>query len=321
MTSAARARLNGAPSELWLAALVIAFVAFMTVAAPGFGTVYNLYVLLQAFSLMTLVALSQLIVISVGQMNVSAPAIGALGAIGVGGLMQVYGLPPLLAGAVAVAFGALAGALNGAVIIVTGISSFVITLASSSLLHGLVFALTKAQPFYDLPASFKAFGTARWSALPAIAPLAALVLLAFWLFFRRLPLGRDVLAVGASEQGARLGRIPVARVKLLCQALSGALAALAGVLTAARLQTAWPTVGESWLLPSFAAPIIGGAALTGGRVSILGLALGVAVITLTENALLLFDVDPFWFQLLVGLLLLAAVLVASSGDLRSQFAR
>ena len=308
-------------SELLLALLVIAIFMFMAAAVPGFRTTYNQYVLLQAFSLMALVALAQLIVIAVGHMNVSVPAIGALGAIGSGGLMQVYGLPPLLAGAAAVLLGALAGALNGTIIILTGISSFVITLASFSLFRGLVFALTKAQPFYNLPASFKAFGTARWSALPAITPLVVLVLVAFWLFFRRLPLGRDVLAVGASEQGARLGRIPVARVKLLCHVLSGALAALAGVLTAARLQTAWPTVGESWLLPSFAAPIIGGAALTGGRVSIVGLALGVAVITLAENALLMFDVDPYWFQLSVGLLLLAAVLVTSSGDVRSQMAR
>jgi ribose transport system permease protein len=108
-------------------------------------------------------------------MNVSVPAIGALGAIGVGGLMQVYGIPPLLAGAAAVIFGALAGVLNGAVIVLTGINSFVITLASLSLLRGLVFALTKAQPFYNLPASFKAFGTSRWSALPAVTPLTIFI--------------------------------------------------------------------------------------------------------------------------------------------------
>lgn len=308
-------------SELLLSLLVIAILIFMTAAVPGFRTAYNQYVLLQAFSLMTLVALAQTIVIAVGHMNVSVPAIGALGAIGAGGLMEVYGLPPLIAGAIAVLLGALAGALNGAVIILTGISSFVITLASFSLFHGLVFAVTKAQPFYNLPAPFKAFGTAHWGALPAITPLVVGVLVASWLFFCRLALGRAVLAVGASEQGARLGRIPVSRVKLLCHMFSGALAALAGVLTAARLQTAWPTVGESWLLPSFAAPIIGGAALAGGRVSIVGLALGVAVITLAENALLLFDVDPYWFQLSVGLLLLAAVLVASSGNARSQLSR
>jgi ribose transport system permease protein len=313
--------LAGRSSELLLACLVIAIVAFMASAAPGFRNAYNLYVLLQAFSLLALVALAQLVVIAVGQLNVSVPAIGALGAISSGGLMQVYGVPPLLACAVAVFIGACAGALNGAIIVLTGISSFVITLASFSLLRGLVFALTKAQPFYNLPASFKAFGTAHWYGLPAITPLVLLVLIAFWLFFRRMPLGRDVLAVGANEQGAHLGRIPVARVKLLCQVASGSLAALAGVLTAARLQTAWPTVGETWLLPSFAAPIIGGAALTGGRVSILGLALAVAVITLAENALLQFEVDPYWFQLSVGLLLLIAVLTANLGKARGEFAR
>ena len=145
-----------------------------------------------------------------------------------------------------------------------------------------------------------------------------LVLVAFWLFFRRLPLGRDVLAVGASEQGARLGRIPVARVKLLCHVLSGALAALAGVLTASRPQTAWSTVGEKLAAALLRGPNHRRRSPDGrGRVSIVGLALGVAVIMLAENALLMFDVDPDGFELSVGLLLLAAVLVTSSGDVRN----
>lgn len=308
-------------SQTLLALLVLAFMVFMGVAVPGFTTSYNFYVLLQAFSLLALVGLAQLVVIAVGQLNVSVPAIGALGAIVAGGLMQVYGQPPIVACAIAVLLGGVAGAINGVIINLTAISSFVITLATFSLLRGFVFAITKAQPFYNLPAGFKWFGTARLAAFPIFLPLVVLILVAFWLLFWKLPFGRNALAVGANERGARLGGLPVGTIKLICQALSGLLAALAGVLTAARLQTAWPTVGESWLLPSFAAPLIGGAVLTGGRVSIVGLALGVGVITLAENALLLLEVDPFWFQLSVGLLLLGTVLAANIGKPLHRFVR
>jgi ribose transport system permease protein len=89
--------------------------------------------------------------------------------------------------------------------------------------------------------------------------------------------------------------------------ISGFLAAVAGILATARLQQAQPTTGADWLILSFAAPIIGGAALAGGHVSILGTCLGVLLITLINNALVLMQIDPFWVQVALGALILAAV--------------
>jgi ribose transport system permease protein len=87
------------------------------------------------------------------------------------------------------------------------------------------------------------------------------------------------------------------------------LAATAGMLAVARLQLGQPTIGDDWLILSFAAPVIGGAILAGGHVSVIGTCLGVVIVTLINNALVLFGIDPFFVQLLLGALILAAVVV------------
>jgi ribose transport system permease protein len=116
-----------------------------------------------------------------------------------------------------------------------------------------------------------------------------------------------MLAVGGNPAAAELSGISPGRAVVLAHVLSGFLAATAAILVVARLGSAQPTIGSDWLLLSFAAPIIGGAALTGGHVSVAGTVLAVLVIVLIENGLVLAKVDPYWVQFLLGALILGAV--------------
>ena len=125
--------------------------------------------------------------------------------------------------------------------------------------------------------------------------------------FTRTVLGRQILAVGGNARAATLSGIPVDRVIVVVHALSGLLAATAAILLMARLGSAQPSIGTDWLLLSFAAPIIGGAALTGGYLSVLGTMFAVVLIALIENGMVLAKVDPYWVQFLLGALILAAV--------------
>ena len=120
-------------------------------------------------------------------------------------------------------------------------------------------------------------------------------------------LGRQMLAYGGNPSAAELSGIATGRVVVAAHALSGVLAALAGMLVAARLQAGQPSIGDDWLIVSFAAPVLGGADLSGGHVSVAATALGVLVVSLINNALVLFGVDPFFVQLFLGALILAAV--------------
>lgn len=293
----------------WLGLLIVTVVATLALAAfqPAFLSTFNIYVLLLSFSLWALVALAQMVIIAIGQLNLSVGAIGGLVAITFAGTMEAWGLPIPLAICLGLLLGALCGLLNGVLTHLTGISAFVITLATLSIFKGINIGITEAQPFYDIPEAVKAFGAARIGGLPPmlIVPLVAIV--GVWLMFDRMVLGRQMLAVGANRHAAELSGIRVGRVVVAAHVLSALLAAMAGMLAVARLQLGQPTIGDDWLILSFAAPVIGGAVLAGGHISVIGTCLGVIIVTLINNALVLLGIDPYFVQLLLGSLILAAV--------------
>ena len=284
--------------------------AALAAVQPTFLSGFNVYVMLTAFSLSILVALSQMVILAIGQLNLSVGAIGGLAAITFAGVMDVWGAPVPLAVLAGLAVGLLAGLLNGVVTHRTGLNAFVVTLATLAIFKGVNVGITEAQPFYGIPDSVKSFGNARLGPVPLIAFVGVAATLAVLVFLRRAVLGRQLLAVGGNAQAAALSGIDVGRVVVAAHVISGVLAAVAGMLAVARLQLGQPTIGDDWLIISFAAPVIGGAVLAGGHVSVGGTCLGVAVVVLINNALVLLNVDPFAVQLLLGVLILLAVALA-----------
>ena len=300
----------------WFGLLIVLGVGIVLLAAtqPSFLSTFNIYVVLTAFSLSILVALSQMVVIALGQLNLSVGAIGGLAAISFAGVMEVWGLPIPLAIIVGLAIGILAGALNGVVTHFTGLNAFVVTLATLSIFKGTNIGITEAQPFYDIPDAVKTFGNARFGFFPYLLIVSGTLVVAMWVFMRRSVLGRQLLAVGGNRQAAELSGISIARIVIAAHVISGTLAAVAGMLAVARLQLGQPTIGDDWLIISFAAPVIGGAVLAGGHVSVAGTLLGVLIVMLINNALVLLNVDPFAVQLLLGALILAAVALSRFRD-------
>jgi ribose transport system permease protein len=275
--------------------------------SPSFFTEFNIYVMLRSASVGMLAAFAQMIVLAVGQMSLAVGALGGLVAVLFGAMLELLGLPLLVAIALALVIGVAGGLINGALTAVTGISSFVVTLASGSVFTGINLGLTQSKPFHGVPPGFVAFGDARWGFMPALLwpPLIVAPLLAVFLY--RLKPGRRLLAVGGNAHAAELSGISPAAMVVLAHAISGGLVGLAAVLAVAQLGAAQPEIGDTWLLISFAGPIIGGASLNGGRVSILGAMLAVMVIALIENTLVLVRVDPYWVQFALGALVLLTV--------------
>ncbi len=294
----------------WFGPLLVTIAAVVLVAAfnPSFLSPLNIQVLLQAIAINALIAFSQMIIIAIGQMNLSVGAIGGLAAIIFVGMMEVWGLPVPVALILALAISVLCGVLNGLLIAVTGISAFVITLATLSIFKGINLGITRAQPFYGVPDSVKAFGAAvlagpiPWLIVPTMVMAAAL-----WFMLARQPIGRFILAVGGNEHAASLSGISVRKTIVVAHAISALLAGLAGVLLVARLQIGQPSIGDDWLILSFAAPVIGGAVLAGGHVSVAATLLGVAIVAIITQSLVLFSIDPFLVQVVLGALILAAV--------------
>lgn len=294
----------------WFGPLLATILAIIIIRAfsENFLSSFNIQILLLAIAVNALVAYSQMIIIAIGQMNLSVGAIGGLAAISFAGAMEVWGLPAPLAAFLALTIGVLCGALNGLLIRITGISAFVITLATLSIYKGINLGITEAQPFYGVPDSVKAFGAALVvGPIPWLVVPTALVAVGMWFMLARMPVGRFILAVGSNEHAAGLSGISVGATVIFAHALSGLLAAIAGVLVVARLQIGQPSIGDDWLILSFAAPVIGGAILAGGHVSVSATFLGVVIVAIITQALVLFNIDPFLVQVVLGALILAAV--------------
>ncbi|MCO5220793.1 MAG: ABC transporter permease [Thermomicrobiales bacterium] len=297
-----------------LLAVIVVFWAIFVVFADGFLNRVTIFGLSRTVAVTAVIGLSQMVVLGIGQMNLAVGAIGGMIGVFTGWLMQSVGLPVWAAVIVALLFAAFVGWVNGIIITKTGINSFIVTLGMASVITGLVFILTKAEAFRDLPDAYTSFGKVPWVELGwlELSPLifiAVAIAIVMALVYKRTTFGRWMLATGANPRAAELSGVPVNFVVQATHALSGLLAGAAGIMIVSRLGSALPSIGENWLLPSFAAPIVGGTLLSGGAVAVFGTLLGALLIESVSVGLTLMNVPSFWIQLFIGLVLLLAVLI------------
>jgi ribose transport system permease protein len=250
-----------------------------------------------------------MVVIAIGGMNISVGAIGGVVAMFTGWLVQVWMIPFPLAIVLGILLGAALGGVNGFIIVRTGINSFVVTLGTSSVFSGTMYILTKVEAFRNLPADFIALGKDRFLGVSYLVWAMILAAAFLFLIYRGTTFGRQMLATGANPRAARLSGVPVGRIIELTHMLSGALAGLAGIMLVLRIGSAIPSIGDDWLLASFAAPAIGGTLLSGGVVFVFGTFVGGLLLATIGNGLQLLNVPSFWVELATGLLLLIAVIL------------
>lgn len=297
-----------------LASIVLTSWLIFAVFTEGFTSQFNIYSVGRLVSILIVVGLSQMVVIGVAGMNLAVGAMGGVVAMFLGWLMEQWGIPWPLAIVLAVGFGGLLGAVNGILIVKTGISGFVITLGTAGVFSGAMYILTKVEAFRNLPQGFLDFGQVKIFGFisPLVLMMLAVVVLLF-IGYRSTTFGRQMLAVGANARAARVSGVPVERIVVLAHVLSGALAGLAGIMLVLRIGSAIPSIGTAgggdWLLPSFAAPAIGGTLLAGGSVSVVGTFFGGLLLGSIENGLTLLNTPGFWVQFSTGLVLLIAVIL------------
>ena len=309
----------------WFGLLIVVLLSgtFIAVLKPAFLSSFNLYVLMVSVSYMLIIALAQMIIIAIGQMNLSVGAIGGLVAISFSGVMEVYQVSVPMAICIGLVIGIGCGVLNGYITVKSGISAFIITLATLYIFKGINLGITEAEPFYKIPETVKNFGNAKIgeSPIPYLIIIPIIITFLMWVFMNRTETGRHMLAYGNSVQSAELIGISSSRVVITAHVISGLLAAIAGMLVVCRLQLGTPNIGDSWLLPSFAAPVIGGAILAGGKVDVIATALGVLIVAIISQALVIFKIDPFFVQIFLGVMILLAVFVNRYREYKQEASR
>jgi ribose transport system permease protein len=293
-----------------LALLVVIFAALY----PGFVSWDNALNILTGASVIAILAIGQTFVIATGGIDLSVGMILAFSAM-VGALLMTSGAPVPLAIAVAILVGSAAGLINGLLVVLTGVTPFIVTLGTMSVFNGAALVVNDGRPVYELPADFTGgVLTASFGGVPAPVWMMIGATIFFALVLRRSVLGEYALAIGGNEEATRLAGVAVNRWKVTVYVLAGALAAVGGVITAARLGTADPTAGSDLLLVCIAASVMGGASLFGGEGSIVGAAVGAVLITTLQTGLTLLGVASFYQLIAVG----AVIIIAVAAD---QFAR
>jgi rhamnose transport system permease protein len=260
--------------------------------------VFNAPVLIAAVG-MTLVVLARHIDISVGsQFSVCAVAVA---------LLVRAGLPMPLAPPAALLIGAALGAVNGALVAGLGLPSIVVTLATMVVLRSGLQWLREGEFVRDLPANFEWFGLGQDAGQIVVVAVAAATFAAFAWGLGYLAGGRAVYATGSDPEAARLAGIRPRRVVFAVFVLTGALTGLAALLRAVDLPRVDPKDGEGLELQVIAAVVVGGVAVSGGRGTLLGALLGVALLGTIRSALVFLGAEAYWEKAIQGGIILLAV--------------
>jgi rhamnose transport system permease protein len=285
---------------------IAALAVFLTFAAPGYFTRENLTDLFLANVPVLIVALGMTLVILAGQIDISVGSTFAICAIAFG-MLAKSGLPTPLAALCACLAGSALGSINGALTAYAKIPSIVVTLASMVALRDALRWSTQGAWVQDLPPGFQWFGFSQ-SAYPAAALFvgAALSLGIAW-SLRHLAAGRAIYAAGSNPEAARLAGIETRRITFFVFAFTGGLTGFASAFNAVRFNQIPGNAGIGLEMKVIAAVVVGGAAITGGRGSILGTALGVVLLGAIGPALTFLGVSPYWERGAQGAIILAAV--------------
>ena len=301
--------------------VIIAFIGWLNNAA--FLTIDNLLNILQQSSELSILVIAETLVLLTARIDLSlesivglAPMLGAwliLKDTSMGG--SGVGVPPLVGIAVVFAAGALIGLLNGFLVVKMRLSAFIVTLSMLILLRGLTLGLTNGTTLFDLPASFVYLGSARWLNVPISIWISGALYCIFGIFLRYHRIGRALYAIGGNWEAARVAGIRVERVVWGVYVVAGLLAALAGLMLTGRIASVVSSQGQNMIFYVFAASVIGGISLNGGRGRLLGALTGVLLLGVLQNVLTLSQVPTFWIDSMFGgIILLALIFARLAGD-------
>jgi len=289
---------------LSLVALVLAF----WLINDAFTSSANIRAMAIGMSYVGIIAVGQTLLLVGGEFDLSVGSVAGLCAVASGWLMTDGSLPVAVALALGLGLGALLGLVNGLVVVRLGIPAFIATLGMFYSARGLDFIITNGYPVYPLPDVVGEIGAAEvvfgvgWSLviLVVLGIVADLVL-------RRTTIGRNLYATGGNKEIARLVGINTDLYKIACFAITGMLAALAGLLVMASLASGSTTIGQGWELIVIAGVVVGGVSLFGGVGTVAAGLIGMVVLQVVQSGLVVSGVSPNWQTVAVGFVMVLAV--------------
>ncbi|GAA2042771.1 ABC transporter permease [Agromyces tropicus] len=305
--------------------IVIVFIVG-AVFVPNFATPNNIVSnILSVSAVLGVAVVAQSIVLIGGYFDLSAQSV-----IGLAPMLMVWlyttdggvGVVsnPWLAILSALVLGAIVGLVNGLLVGRLGMNAFIVTLAMLILLQGFTLGISGGQTFTDLPPAVAALGFANVLGIPVDVLILVLVVAIAAVFMRFAPTGRRIYAMGGNKEAARAAGINTLRMTIGLFIFSGVVAAFAGLMLSARIAAVTSSQGNNIIFTVFAAAVIGGISLDGGKGTIIGAATGVLLLGMIQNILVLSAVPSFWIDATYGAIILGALLIGSP-QVRGMFSK
>ncbi|MFV0334338.1 MAG: ABC transporter permease [Tropicimonas sp.] len=316
-------------TESWLAVVILLICLYLSFATDTFLTLVNLTDLMNSSAVNIVFAAGLLVVLIAGGIDISF-AVGAsvvqylvaITVFKVGGGNWAVGI------VLAMFFGFCLGAINATLIHRFRIVSIIVTISTFNLFFGLLMFLTGGRSIYNMPdwwtnrvVLFERETDLGWAEVTLPVAVMVAVVLATWLLLRRLSYGRQLFAMGDNTEAARRLGIDIGAMHYLAYGWLGMCAGIAGLMQAHYAQEIVPNALYGRELEVLAAVVLGGARLGGGRGTLLGAVLGLALISITQNGLNLMGISPYAFRMIVGAIILIAISLSNEtiGLLREQF--
>ena len=303
--------------------LVLLVVGFLV--DPNFFTYRNLATVLGSSAALSLLVLGETLIIITGKFDLTlestvgfAPALGAMLVIPAASAGFGTQYPAAVGIACTLLAGVCIGLINGFMIVRLRLNAFIVTLAMLIILRGLHVGTTKGQTLWDMPGSFFWLATTTFLWLPLSVWFSLAVYIVIGLGMRYHKIGRAIYAVGGNPEAARAAGIRVDLVISGVFVFAGLLAAVAGLVLTGYVGAISASQGQGMIFTVFAAAVIGGISLDGGRGTMIGALTGVLLLGIVQNILTLAQVPSFWIQAIYGAIILGSLMIARITNPNSQ---
>ena len=280
----------------------------LALATPNFFTYNNLFNLGRQTAINGIIAIGMTFVIVTGGIDLSVGSIVAIGSLFLA-LVLKAGMPVLLALILVMLLAIALGLINGIVVFEGNVPPFIATMGMMIVARGIGMVISQARLITGLPSDFINFAQEAPFGIPTLVLVLVIMAIISDFILRRTSFGRSVYALGSSREATRLSGINIRWITYGAYALCAFMSGIAAILLTSRLASGIPTAGQGYELDAIAAAVVGGASLNGAEGSIVGTILGAFIMSTLRNGGNLLGLDPFYLEIIIGILLVVTVFV------------